>query len=55
MDNESPHVLAMKEIELNNIKAIFLSLNTTENLQPLDCCIIDNFKFKYRLNLLRDR
>jgi hypothetical protein len=40
------------EMELSNVKLIFLPPNTTARTQPLDSGIIRNFKLKYRKMLL---
>ncbi len=48
LDNASCH----PEMELSNIKLVFLPPNTTEWTQLLDCGIIRNFKVKYRKMLL---
>ena len=48
MDNACPHLLAIRECTLKNVKIILLPPNTTSQLQPLDCGIIANIKAKYR-------
>jgi hypothetical protein len=40
------------EMELSNVKLVFLPPNTTTGTQPLDFGIIRNFKVKYRKMLL---
>jgi hypothetical protein len=48
LDNAPYH----PEMELSNIKLVFLPPNTTARTQPLDSGIIQNFKVKYRKMLL---
>ena len=38
--------------KFSNIKVVFLLINTTSKLQPLDAGIIKNFKYNYRQLLL---
>jgi hypothetical protein len=46
------NVLCHPEMELSNVKLVFLSPNTTAGMQPLDSRIIQNFKVKYHKMLL---
>jgi len=46
MDNVSSHDPALQE-KFFNIKVVFLPINTTSKLQPLDAGIIKNFKCHY--------
>jgi len=48
LDNTPCH----QEMELSNVKLVFLPPNTTTRTQPLDSRIIRNFKVKYRKMLL---
>ena len=50
VDNAPGHP---KDVDVVNIKVIFLPANTTSKLQPLDQGIIQNFKQHYRKRLLR--
>ena len=52
LDNAASHLLGIKDAELNNVKILLLLPNSTAKLQPLDCGIISNLKFKYRKKLL---
>ena len=49
MDNASSH----KELDLSNIKVIFLTPNLTSVLQPMDAGIIKSFKSHYKKILCR--
>ncbi len=51
MDNVSSHSPDLKDL-FSNVKVIFLPVNTTSRLQPLDAGIIKNFKVHYRRQLL---
>ena len=51
IDNVSSHDPALQE-KFSNIKVVFLPINTTSKLQPLDAGIIKNFKCHYRKLLL---
>ncbi len=42
-----------QEMELSNVKFVFLPPNTTTGTQPLDSGIIRNFMVKYRKMLLK--
>ena len=46
MDNVSSHSSDLKE-KFSNIKVVFLPVNTTSRLRPLDAGIIKNFKVHY--------
>jgi len=48
LDNTPCHL----EMELSNVKLVFLPPNTTTKTQPLDSGIIQNFKVKYCKMLL---
>lgn len=50
LDNAASHP---REVNLQNIKVIFLPPNTTSMCQPLDQGIIQNFKFYYRGLILK--
>lgn len=50
LDNAGSH---HRELNLKNIKIIFLPPNTTSVCQPLDQGIIQNFKFFYRRQILK--
>lgn len=50
LDNCAPHVAA--DLNLTNIKVVFLPPNVTSKLQPLDRGIINSFKVKYRRLIL---
>lgn len=50
LDNAGSHP---KELNLKNIKTIYLPPNTTSVCQPLDQGIIQNFKFFYREQILK--
>ena len=52
MDNVSSHSSDLKE-KFSNIKVVFLPVNTTSRLQPLDAGIIKNFKVHYRRLLVK--
>lgn len=52
VDNVSSHDPDLKD-KFSNIKVIFLPVNTTSRLQPLDAGIIKNFKVHYRTHLLQ--
>lgn len=52
MDNVSSHSPDLKE-KFSNIKVVFLPVNTTSRLQPLDAGIIKNFKVHYRRLLVK--
>ena len=51
MDNVSSHSPSFCE-SFSNVKVVFLPVNTTSRLQPLDAGIIKNFKVHYRKQLL---
>ena len=50
MDNVSSH---SRHLLFSNVKVVFLPVNTTSRLQPLDAGIIKNFKVHYRRQLLK--
>lgn len=52
MDNVSSHSPDFKD-KFSNIKVVFLPVNTTSRLQPLDAGIIKNFKVHYRKSLVK--
>lgn len=52
MDNVSSHSPELKD-KFSNIKVVFLPVNTTSRLQPLDAGIIKNFKVFYRKLLVK--
>lgn len=52
LDNVSSHARDLKE-KFCNIKVVFLPVNTTSKLQPLDAGIIKNFKVHYRRSLVK--
>ena len=52
LDNAPSHSEIIKG-NLKNIKLVFLPKNTTSQLQPCDASIIQNFKVKYRKQLLK--
>ena len=52
LDNVSSHTPDLKE-KFSNIKVVFLPVNTTSKLQPLDAGIIKNFKVHYRKSLVK--
>ena len=52
MDNVSSHSPFLCE-SFSNVKVVFLPVNTTSRLQPLDAGIIKNFKVHYRKQLLK--
>ena len=54
MDNVSSHSPTFCE-SFSNVKVVFLPVNTTSRLQPLDAGIIKNFKVHYRKQLLIDK
>ena len=52
LDNVSSHTPDLKD-NFSNIRVIFLPVNTTSKLQPLDAGIIKNFKVHYRKSLVK--
>ena len=52
MDNVFSHSPDLKD-RFSNIKVVFLPVNTTSRLQPLDAGIIKNFKVFYRKSLVK--
>ena len=60
MRRKNQHILvflancgAHRQVELENVKVVFLPSNTTSKLQPMDAGIIQNLKMVYRKKLLR--
>ena len=52
LDNVSSHSPELVD-SYSNVKVVFLPVNTTSKLQPLDAGIIKNFKVHYRRQLLK--
>ena len=52
LDNVASHSPELKD-KFSNIKVVFLPVNTTSRLQPLDAGIIKNFKVLYRKSLVK--